>query len=175
MGLKKPSMAAVPPSFPTNHNMTTEVNDMATDRYPNQNTRMPMNPRAVEAARARTVQGKPSPAPEPMNGNGSVREIRPGEWIDDRRNVIGGPASPSKDSPPELPEARDTPPASYDPTKVYQITLGKPAVHAGRTLAPGKTYLIVGASCTEIAASVIDAVEIGDIPADPDVQPSAKA
>ena len=31
----------------------------------------------------------------------------------------------------------------------------------------------IGAACTEISAAVVDAVELGDIPVDPDAQPSA--
>ena len=85
----------------------------------------------------------------------------------------GQNAMPSEDSPPEWPETRATPPASYDPAKVYQIKLGKSATHAGRMLSPGKAYQMVGAACTEVSAAIIDAVELGDVPADPDIAPSA--
>jgi len=148
---------------------------MATDKYPNQNVNMPMDPGALAAARARSAPKgiAPSYGNAPANGKGSRRQVGPKEWIDDRVHVMGGPVEPSADSPPELPQARDTPPASYDPTKVYQITLGKGAVHAGRMLSPGKSYRMVGAACTEVSAAIIDAVELGDVPAQPDVAPSA--
>jgi hypothetical protein len=74
-------------------------------------------------------------------------------------------------------EGRDTPPATYDSTKVYSITLGKPAVFAGRVLSPAKTYQMTGDTCTQIttdyAGSIIDAVVLGDIPQSPDIEPSA--
>lgn len=149
---------------------------MATEKYPNQNVNVPVPESAVRAARARMLsQPGPSPftPPAPSDGKGSRRQVSPGSWIDDRVIVQGGPASPSKDSPPERAEGRAAPPASYNAGKVYQITLGKSAVFAGRTLAPGKEYQMVGAACTEISASVVDAVELGDIPVDPDAQPSA--
>ena len=149
---------------------------MATDRFPNQNVNMPHDPKAVQAARDRLVvgQGLPDQLPsQPANGKGSKREVRKGEWIDDRVINIGGPSSPSEDSPPELPSGRATPPATYDVTKVYQITLGKPAVFAGRMLSPAKLYQMTGEACTTISASIIDAVEVGVIPQDPDATPSA--
>ena len=147
---------------------------MATEKYPNQNVTMPMSRGSVDAARARvSVQGTGSPAPEPTNGKGSRREVRPGEWLDDRRIELDKPASPSKDSPPEMSkEGGRAVPASYDPLKAYQVTLGKGVVFSGRMLAPGKQYQMVGAACTEITDSIIDAVEIGDVPVDPDSQPS---
>jgi len=146
---------------------------MATDKHPNQNVNMPMSQGRVDAARAKLSPPRAgAPKPAPSNGNGSRREMRPGEWFDDRRIVIGGPSSPSKDSPPDGKAEGRAVPASYDPLKVYQVTLGKPVVFAGRMLAPGKTFQVVGAACTEITASIIDAVEIGDIPVDPDATPS---
>jgi hypothetical protein len=146
---------------------------MATEKYPNQNVNVPMKESAVAAARQRLDPGRAAPPTfESTNGKGSRREVRPGEFIDDRRIVIGGPASPSKDSPPELPGTKGTPPATYDAAKVYEIQLGKTATFAGRLLSPGKTYQMAGYVCTELAAAVIDAVEIGDIPVDPDAQPS---
>jgi len=147
---------------------------MATDKFPNRNVNMPMDEGAVAAARERLAPARSFSAPPPAaaNGKGSRREVRAGEWIDDRRIEIGGPSSPSEDSPPELPGTKGTPPASYDPLKVYQIQLGKPAMHAGRTLSPGKLYMMVGTACTAISGSVLDAVEMGDVPVDPDAQPS---
>ena len=148
---------------------------MATDKYPNQNVVMPMSEGAVEAVRARNVvpTSRYAQPPAPVNGNGSRRQTGANEWVDDRRIVLDQPASPSEDTPPEFREARDTPPASYDPLKVYQITLGKGVVFAGRMLAPGKVYQMTGEACTAVSAAVIDAVELGDIPVDPDAQPSA--
>lgn len=148
---------------------------MATDKYPNQNVNMPMDPGALAAARARSAPKgvAPSYGNTPADGKGSRRQVGPKEWIDDRVHAPGLNALPSKDSPPELPETRGTPPATYDPTKVYQITLGKGAMHAGRMLSPGKSYQMVGAACTEVSAAIIDAVELGNVPAHPDVAPSA--
>jgi hypothetical protein len=149
---------------------------MATERYPQQNHNVPMRQSAVDAARARlappTSGGGGYVPPAAANGKGSRREVRPGEWLDDRTINIGGPSSPSKDSPPELPQARGTPPASYDPLKVYAIKIGAPIAFAGRMLSPAKDYQMTGATCTEVSSVIIDAVELGDIPADPDSQPS---
>lgn len=148
---------------------------MATEKYPNQNVNVPMDEGAVQAARARMLRphaGPSSFAPTPNDGKGSRRQVAPGMWIDDRVIVQGGPASPSNDSPPEPPKGRAAPPATYDPLKVYEIKLGKGVVFAGRMLAPGKTYLMQGAACTEVSAAVIDAVELGLVPVDPDEQPS---
>jgi len=145
---------------------------MATEKYPNQNVNIPYPQAAVDRARARLAPGRNVPTFESPNGKGSRREVRPGEWLDDRRIVIGGPASPSKDSPPELPAVRGTPPASYDVTKVYSIKLGKGIMFAGRMLSPGKEYQMTGEACTTVSSAVIDAVELGSIPADPDSQPS---
>lgn len=148
---------------------------MATEKYPNQNVNMPMKQSAVDAARARLDPGRQEPTYEsaPSNGKGSRRETRPGEWIDDRVIKTGGQASPSKDSPPDLSQGRGTPPATYDPAKFYQITLGKPIMFAGRMLSPAKVYQMTGDACTEISGAVIDAVELGDIPTNPDVAPSS--
>jgi hypothetical protein len=148
---------------------------MATEEYPNQNVNMPMKQSAVDKARARLDPGRQAPTYErsPSNGKGSRREVRPGEWIDDRVILIGGPSSPSKDSPPDILEGRGTPPATYDPAKAYQIKLGKPIMFAGRMLSPAKTYQMTGDACTEISAAVIDAVELGDVPTDPDIEPSS--
>ena len=102
---------------------------MATDKFPQQNVNMPMDPKRVEAARERLLAPPRGALPETFTpqtngGKGSRREVRKGEWIDDRVIEIGGPSSPSADTPPELPAQRDAPPGSYDPTKVYSITLG---------------------------------------------------
>lgn len=147
---------------------------MATDKHPNQNVTMPISPARLDAARARLDPGRAaSPKSMPSTGNGSRREIRPGEWFDDRRIVIGGPSSPSADSPPEhKADAREVP-ASYDPLKVYSVTLGKPVVFSGRMLSPAKQYQMTGEACTEITAAIVDAVEVGDVPVDPDAQPSS--
>lgn len=145
---------------------------MATDKYPQQNVTMPMSQDRIDAARARLDPGVPATPKRGSSGNGSRRETRPGEWFDDRRIEIGGPSSPSADSPPEHKEGRAVP-ASYEPGKAYSVTLGKPVMFAGRMLTPGKSYTMAGYACTEISAAVIDAVELGDIPVDPDAQPSA--
>jgi hypothetical protein len=145
---------------------------MATDQYPNRNVNMPMRQDRVDAARSRqNVPASPGGEFPPADGRGSLREVRKGTWIDDRVHIIGRNASPSKDSPPEWGEGRAVP-ASYDPLKVYQVELGSPAIFCGRTLSPGKQYQMVGDACTEISASIIDAVELGDIPVSPDAAPS---
>ena len=103
------------------------------------------------------------PPPQHAGGyTGSKRQTQANEWIDDR--VIDFTrVTPTEDAPPE-PQQRAAPPSSYDPAKVYAITLGTPAMFAGRMLTPGKQHHMVGYVCTEIAASIIDAVEIGDDP-----------
>jgi hypothetical protein len=148
---------------------------MATDQYPHRNINMPMRQDRVDAARARTNIAPNPPSGEfpPQDGKGSKRQIRPGLWFDDRVHVIGRDASPSKDTPPvwDKKDSRAVP-ASYDPLKVYEVSLGKPALYCGRTLSPGKTYQMVGDACTEISASIVDAVELGDTPVSPDATPS---
>jgi hypothetical protein len=147
---------------------------MATDKYPNQNVVMPMKQSRIDAARARLDPGRVgTPTPPPMDGKGSRREVRPGEWIDDRKFQIGGPSSPSKDTPPELPKkSGKAVPSSYDPNKVYSVKINKSVVFAGRPLTPGKDYTMAGYACTEISAAIVDAVELGDTPVDPDSAPS---
>ena len=76
---------------------------MATDKFPQQNVNMPMSQDRVDAARAKLTPPRAgTQKPAPSNGNGSRREVRPGEWFDDRRIEIGGPSSKSKDSPRSL-------------------------------------------------------------------------
>lgn len=152
---------------------------MATDKFPQRNVNMPMDPKAVESERQRRLAPPRTFVPEtapPANGKGSRREVRKGEWIDDRIIVIGGPSSPSTDSPPELPERRDAPPATYDAAKVYSIVLGKPAIFCGRVLSPAKAYQMTGDTCTQITTdhpgAIIDAVMLGDTPVNPDIEPS---
>jgi len=146
---------------------------MATDQYPHRNVTMPMREDRVAAMRARQNAVIPQGGGEftPADGKGSRREIRPGHWIDDRVHIVDRNALPSKDSPPEWRAGRNVP-ASYDPLKVYQVELGATAMFCGRALAPGKSYKMVGEACTEISASIVDAVELGDIPVDPDAAPS---
>jgi len=156
---------------------------MATEKYPNQNVNIPYKKEDVERARARLDPGNPGPASYSTtnsNGKGSKRSTRQGEWFDDRVINIGGPSSPSKDSPPEIKfntRSGKAVPASFDPAIVYSVILGKPAVFAGRTLSPAKEYIMAGYACTEIQtaspASIVDAMEVGTIPADPDATPSS--
>jgi hypothetical protein len=141
-----------------------------------------MDPKRVEAARERILApprgAVPETQPTANGGKGSRREVRKGEWVDDRVIVQGGPSSPSSDTPPEPPQQRGTPPASYDAAKVYSIVLGKPATFAGRVLSPAKAYQMTGETCTEVTTShpgaIIDAVELGNIPTSPDIAPSAQ-
>jgi len=144
---------------------------MATEKYPQQNHNMPMKQDAVDAARAR-LGNPPSewPAQGPVSSNGgkgSRRQSGPNTWIDDR--VIPPPNGrelPSADSPPEMQEKGSgrSVPASFDPLKAYQVEFAKPAVHAGRTVAPGKSYIVAGEACAELQPAMLSAVEVGDIP-----------
>jgi hypothetical protein len=152
---------------------------MATDKYPQRNVNMPMDPEAVAAARAKLDPGHSAPPeslpmqPASGNGKGSRREIRKGEWIDDRVIIQGGPASPSADSPPEWKKStRELP--IFDPAKAYQVTLGKPCIFAGRVLSPAKAYQMTGDTCLDpdVQPCIVDAVELGDTPSEPDVAPS---
>jgi hypothetical protein len=152
---------------------------MATTEYPNRNVNMPMDPDAIARARAKLDHGSasaPPPAPlpgAPQNGKGSRREIRKGEWVDDRVIVIGGPASPSEDSPPEWKKSGRALP-TFTAGKVYQVTLGKACIFSGRVLSPAKSYQMTGETCLdpEVQPCIIDAVELGDTPQDPAVAPS---
>ena len=153
---------------------------MATEQYPQRNVNMPMDPAAVEAARNRGVPTAAAITPfsGPADGNGSRRQVANGEWIDDRRIVLDAPPTPSEDSPPEpdaLGAGTHVVPGSYDPAKVYQVKLGKPSTHAGRVLSADADYMMTGATCTEVGDAIIDAVEIGDIPAEPDAPASQQA
>lgn len=152
---------------------------MATDKHPNQNVNMPMSANALAAARARLgTSGAGSPPLEPRDGKGSRREVRPGEWINDRKIILNDlKGSRASDSPPEWDKKDERAvPASFDPLKAYSVTLAKGVVFCGRMLSPGKIYQMQGEACTEIVTaspgSILDAVEIGDVPVDPDAQPS---
>ena len=153
---------------------------MATEKYPQRNVNMPMDPGAVQAARDRGAPKGPAITPfaGAENGNGSRRQVANGEWIDDRRIVLGAPPTPSEESPPEPDGLSAQPlvvPGSYDPAKVYEVRLGKPSAHAGRVLSADAVYFMIGETCTEVADAIIDAVEIGDIPAEPDAPASQQA
>lgn len=147
---------------------------MATKEFPQRNTVMPMSADRVAAARARLDPGRSSPVSDVPNGKGSRREVRKGEWVDDRRIVIGGPASPSADSPPPLPAQKELP-ASYDPAMTYEVRLGAPAPYMGRLLNPGRAYKMTGDVCADPAVQpkIIDAVLIGATPTPPDAGPTA--
>jgi hypothetical protein len=151
--------------------------NMATDQYPQRNVNMPMDEAALRAARAKLDPGVGSgPMPStPQDGKGSRREIRKGEWIDDRVIVIGGPASPSEDSPPDLPKKSERALPTFTAGKAYQVTLGKACIFAGRVLSPAKAYQMTGETCLdpEVQPCIVDAVELGDTPTSPDVAPSA--
>ena len=150
---------------------------MATDQYPQRNVNMPMDEKALAHARAKLDPGVPGPSDSgpynAPNGKGSRRQVRPGEWIDDRVIVIGGPASPSKDSPPEWKKSERALP-TFTAGKVYEVTLGKACLFAGRALAPAKSYQMTGETCLdpEVQPCIVDAVELGDTPQSPDVAPS---
>ena len=150
---------------------------MATDQYPQRNVNMPMDEKALARARAKLDPGVQGPndtlSNASHNGKGSRRQVRPGEWIDDRVIVIGGPASPSKDTPPEFKKSERALP-TFTAGKVYEVTLGKPCLFAGRVLAPAKFYQMTGEVCLdpEVQPCIVDAVELGDTPQSPDVAPS---
>lgn len=143
---------------------------MATEKYPQQNVHMPMDPDAVQAIRDRLAPPGGSFLPDTSgagavaaDGKGSRREIRPGEWVDDRKITIGGPSSPSKDSPPEIvPRPEQT--ATYDPIKAYAVVLAKAVPYAGRMLSPAKAYTMMGSVCTELSAAILTASEITGAP-----------
>jgi hypothetical protein len=149
---------------------------MATDKYPNRNVEIPYGDAALAAARARLVpkgyqEIQPS-QPQPADGKGSRREVRKGEWIDDRVFKPNAPPTPSQDSPPELPKKRDVRLPTFADDKFYSVSLGQSVIVDGRALAPGKEYLMAGYVCTPISSSIVDAVEMGDIPVSPPVDPS---
>lgn len=149
---------------------------MATEKFPQRNAVMPMSPDRVAAARAKLDPGRVAPVQDVPSGNGSRREVRRGEWIDDRKIVIGGPATPSKHNPPPLPDKRELP-ASYDPAKTYEVKLGSPAPYLGRLLNPGRSYKMTGDVCADpkIQPAIIDAVELGATPNPPDIVPPARS
>lgn len=152
---------------------------MATDKYPNQNVNMPIPPARLEALRSRLAPpGAPPPSYPPAHGGGSRRQVRPGEWVDDRTVEIGGPASPSSDTPPPFPEGWDEKgqrkgkSVVYNDTFVYNVILFKACVVDGRMLSPAKSYQMVGGVLNTITDSVLRADSIADIPQDPDAPPS---
>jgi len=150
---------------------------MATKKHPNQNVKMPMDKEAVDAARARAMLlgGVPRPYNEQkaVNGQGSRRQTGKGEWVDDTVIEFDKPGLPSKDSPPVWDKKDERAvPGSYDPLMAYSVTLGTSIEYAGRMLGPGKEYIMKGEVCTSLSAAIIDAVEMGPIPVDPDAQPS---
>jgi len=150
---------------------------MATRRFPNRNVNMPMSKDAIAAARAHLDPGMSGGMPPiPADGKGSRRQVRPGEWIDDRVIDIGGPASRSVDSPPELKEPDTKALPTFTAGQVYQVTLGKACVFAGRTLSPAKEYQMTGETCLDPAVQpcIVDAVLLGTTPVDPDATPTGR-
>lgn len=146
---------------------------MATDKYPQRNVNYPFSKEALDAVRSRLTPPVTqfSHVAPPSGGKGSRREVRPGEWIDDRVIVIDGPATPSDESRVEPKrETRALP--VFSTTKVYSVMLAKPVQQDGQWLSPAISYEMVGAVCIAVSASILDAVEIGDIPFDPDAPPS---
>jgi hypothetical protein len=152
---------------------------MATDKYPQRNVNVPGDPDAIAAAQARLAPPRgaaPLTSAPASNGKGSRRQIAPGEWVDDRVITFGGPASPSKDSPPEIkgPETRVLP--TFSAAKVYEVKMAKPMPVDGRFASPANTYQMIGDVCIALIAAdancILDAVELGDIPVHPDAAPS---
>ena len=152
---------------------------MATKKFPQRNVVMPMNREDVAAARSSRFpvsKSAPGDTYRPSDGKGSKREVRKGEWIDDR---VINPHAVTKfagsGTPPPLPEGREVP-ASFDPAMVYEVTLGSAVPYAGRVLSPAKLYSMNGAVCAlpTIQPAIVNAVVLGPIPAPPVTQ-SAKA
>ena len=146
---------------------------MATEKYPQQNVNIPMDPDAVQAARDRGVPNKAVVQAEPHDGKGSKRQAGE-EWIDDRKIILDAPPSPSEEFAARMQLRTDTRavPTSYDPLKIYAVKLGEPAAHAGRVLSANSQYYMTGATCTEVSAAIIDAQEYADVPVEPDIAPS---
>lgn len=147
---------------------------MATDRFPQRNATMPMSEERIRAARAKLDPGHASPANYPASdGKGSRREIRKGEWLDDRVITPNARPTPSPHNPPPLPDKRELP-ASYDPAMVYNVKFGSPCQYVGRVMNPGRSYKMTGNVCADpnVQPKIIDAVLIGPTPAPPDVGPT---
>jgi hypothetical protein len=150
---------------------------MATNEFPTRNINYPMDPKAVERARARLDPGQFAAqfTVAPADGKGSRREVRQGEWVDDRVIKMGGPSSPSEDSPPEI-DLKATPKAipTFVAGKVYSVTLGKACTFAGRVLSPAADYTMTGETCNDpvVKPCITDAVLLGDTPQDPNIAPS---
>jgi hypothetical protein len=148
---------------------------MATDRYPQRNHNVPMPDGAVSGARQALLDpGSTGPSQPPVTGKGSRREVRPGEWVDDRVIQIGGPASPSEGDPPEWKRRDSKILPTFTPGKVYDVKLGKSCTFAGRILNPSMKFQMTGETCldAEVQPCIIDAVELGDTPVSPDAPPS---
>jgi hypothetical protein len=152
---------------------------MATKKFPQRNVVMPMNPEDVAAARAGRFpvsRSAPGESYRPADGKGSKREVRRGEWVDDR---VIDPHTVTKfagsGTPPPLPEGREVP-ASFDPALVYEVTFGSAVPYLGRVLSPAKLYSMNGAVCAlpTIQPAIVNAVELGPIPGPPAKQ-AAKA
>jgi hypothetical protein len=149
---------------------------MATDKYPQRNHNMPMNEGALAAARARlNPGGGVAPVQPPASGKGSRREVRPGEWVDDRVIEFGSmTASPSEGEPP-APRGMDGKSLpTFTADKVYSVLLGKSCMYAGRTLSPSMTFEMTGDVCLDpnVTPCIVEATEIGDKPVSQDAAPS---
>lgn len=147
---------------------------MATNEYPQRNINYPFTKDALAAARARLAPKMTQnvQTPIPSGGKGSLREVRKGEWIDDRVIDPNGPASPSDEGRQE-PKRESKALPTFSNTKVYSVELSKPVLQDGQWLKPAISYQMVGAVCASISGSILDATELGDIPVDPDVEPTA--
>lgn len=153
---------------------------MATLKHPNQNFEYPIKPEALAAARARLAppSGQPPAGvstgqPAPSDGKSGRRQIRPGEWVDDRKIVIDGPATPSQENPPEARQPRTPPQSFYDPAKVYTIRLFKSVPYLNKMLPSALDYTMTGDVCAAIWDSIDTATELGPIPVDPSPAPSS--
>jgi hypothetical protein len=151
---------------------------MATEKYPQRNHNMPMDEGALAAAREKLNPGGGSgPVLPPVSGQGSRREVRPGEWIDDRVNVFGGPASPSEGTPPEPRGMTGKSLPTFETGKVYSVVLGKSCVFAGRTLNPSMKFEMTGDTCLDpnVQPCIVEAEYVGDLIEQQDAAPSGNA
>lgn len=153
---------------------------MATDKYPNRNAELPVDPKAVERARETLAprsagEGEAAAlADQTMAGPGAeenarrlrrasagetraaMREGRVGERTDTRGAIeIGGPSSPSEDSPPEVSRKRKAAPAmTFEPEALYNVELSKAVEIDGRMRSPGRRYQMNGATAQAVRDSI---------------------
>lgn len=147
---------------------------MATEKYPQRNHNIPMRDDEVNAARQVLDPGSGGPVQAPVSGRGSKRDVRPGEWVDDRIIQIGGPASPSEGKARKLFGADGRALPTFESGKVYAVKLGKPCMFAGRMLSPSMSFEMTGDTCNDpvVGPCIAEAEYVGDLMVQPDAAPS---